>query len=1043
MARSRGQGPEAGTESRGKGTERLARVGCAAYNGPMIRKVASLAVVLLVATTASGALADSLPGAESGGGSSWSLGAPAGRRTNGGERGASLRQLLGAGANSLADLELRSELDDLHGVDREQALYRMGLARERLGDYAGAAEAFSRVPQESAWFPRAAQHLAQLWIAEGRYDRAAAAYRALVPTLAGVAAQRAHLALADALYAGGRYQDALAQYHLLENEPDPAIQQAAWYGEGWSALKAGLQARAYFAWSQILDLFPNSPRILEARLNLANHFLGIGHFDEAADQIRAVAAMPGMNQATASFHFGPAALADRQELVQMDLPALADFVAAEGAANDGDWVRAIAHYRAVPRNSRWAEQAAYGLGWVLWQAGRLPDAEDQLQDTLRAFPHGTLRAATYFALGRVQVDRNEKPDAKDSFRSATELGKDRWAEESLYELASLALADRRMDAAEKWARELERDYPTGHYAAAGLWVLAEAELSAGDTRDAIANYGRLAHHPEALDFLGGNDNPVIFKLGIAYLRAGDARSAESALSQVHGKLADEAVFWRAEALYDLGRYAEAANLYATYLKRGDQAPYAPEAAYGLAWSLLERGDRKGARKEFAQAAGALLEPKLEHDAYYRLSLLDMDDGDYAGAQAALQKALAIKGLAPDDEARFLLAVSEMRTGDAKDAADEFAAIVAKDPNSPRGRQAQRDLADCDMQLGDFLGAGNLYQTLAQSEPATASDVDDLRLEAATAYAAGGHDGRAANLYDLVATDASASAKVRIGALKPLVTAYIASGGLAQAESVLTDQASASAWAPEMLRQVADAYAKLREWRRAAAAYAEIPGGGTGALILRAQALTQAGELPDAAALFETLSASASARQPEILTDLAALYDQMGALKRARRTLGRLEAAPGAERRRKAQAWYAYGDVAFKKGSIPEAIYAFGKAQAEASPADPLEFKSRYWLGSALVEAGQPRKALAVLAKLIYARPPVDPEVASAWKSWRSLALLEAGEAHEHLHQWAEARAVYQRMTHDPLVADRDRGEAEARLAFIQQNVPASLLRERQ
>ncbi|MBU6429069.1 MAG: tetratricopeptide repeat protein, partial [Cyanobacteria bacterium REEB65] len=697
------------------------------------------------------------------------------------------------------------------------------------------------------------------------------------------------------------------QFHLLEDAADPAVREAAWYGEGWSALKESNFPRAYYAWMQILDQFPDSPRILEAHLNLANHYLHAGRYALAADQILTVAQMPAMRKAAQTIRVPLQNDPAKTAIAEMDLASLADFVAAEGAANDGDWVRAIANYRSVPPTSRWAEHAAYGLGWVLWRTGRLPEAEDQLQDVLRKYPHGELRAATLYTLGRVQEDRGLGRDAADSYQQALRSGTGKWAEEALYELASLALAGHDMSQAEKWARQLEQDYPTGRFAAPGLWLLAEAELASGDTLDAIANYDRLAHHPEALGFLAGKSDPVVFKLGIAYLRAGHLRSAAKALDQVRGPLADEAMFWRAETLYDLGRFSEAADLYATYLKHGIHAPLAPEASYGLAWSLLKRGDRLGARKAFAEAAANLLDPHLKHDAYYRLSLLAVDAGDYQEATVALENAAAIKGIGPDADAAYFLAFSRMKSGEIQAAAEGFATLVNAAPNSVHSRQARHHLAECDMQLGKFTEAGQLFEDLAQSA-ATGSDPTDLRLQAATAYTAAGQNDRAATLYNLIATDASASDQTRQDILKPLVTAYLRSNELPQAEDLLVGQASGSVWAPQLLLQVADTYAKQRLWRQAAAVYSEVPDGGPAVQLQRARSLQQSGDLVGAANLFESLAASPSADQAPILLELADLYGQMGVLDKSRATLNRAEEISGSDSTALAKAWFDYGDL---------------------------------------------------------------------------------------------------------------------------------------
>ncbi|MBU6428813.1 MAG: hypothetical protein KGR26_07385, partial [Cyanobacteria bacterium REEB65] len=112
--------------------------------------------------------------------------------------------LLDAGANSFAEFELRSQLPGVQGAQWERDLFLLGMARERLGDYAGAQEAFGRVPPESPWFPAASAHLAKLFTAEGKLAEAATTYEALIPTLEPAAADKARLELGDVLYLAQR-----------------------------------------------------------------------------------------------------------------------------------------------------------------------------------------------------------------------------------------------------------------------------------------------------------------------------------------------------------------------------------------------------------------------------------------------------------------------------------------------------------------------------------------------------------------------------------------------------------------------------------------------------------------------------------------------------------------------------------------------------------------------------------------------------------------------------------------------------------------------
>lgn len=941
--------------------------------------------------------------------------------------------MLDAGAHSLAELAITRSLPGLEGAERDRALYRLGKARRHMGNLAGAESAFERIPPESPWYPQAMSELADVYAIQGKAGRTIKALKALIQTLPARDALPVRLRLGDELLTARDYEGAIAAYRPLHDCDDPVLREAAWYGAGWAATRAGLHARALWFWQQAIREFPRSPRIREARLNLANHYLRMGRLGFAAEQLRAV------SQEAVD-------LAERERRPEA-IAWTAEFVAAEAAVQAGDWVRAIDHYREAGRSPRWAEASAYGIGWALWQAGRLPEAEDALEKCLEDYPKGRFKAAARYALGRVQQDRGRKSEATESYKAVLAYGKSRWAEEALFQLAGLELLSGKPLGAIQWCRRLVADYPTGRMATAGLWLLAESQLASGAISDAIESYARLASKPESLSFLEGKGNRVLFKLGLAYFKAGDLESAEAAFRQVRpdaGPLAGEATFWRAETLYRQGRFSEAAEAYESVLARHGDSPKVPEAAYGLGWAELRRGRKGPAMWAFKTAAEGLLDKALKRDAYQRLAMLQLDAGQYKEAQKALQRVVELDASADPTEGAFYLAWSQMRAGEFEEAAKGFRNIADRSPDSARGRQARTFQAQILMRLGRFTEAARAFEALADLPPLEdATDDLDPRMRAAAAYMSGNDPARAAMLYARIVAEASASVAIREQALRPLAEAYLKAGMLPQAESVLTTEASGSPWVPSLLIEVARGYAKAGKWQEAAAAYGQVPAPESAVMLERARSLRKAGDPLGASELYRFLAAPTTplgkdVKRSTIQFELFDAYDEAGLFDSQRDVLEALEreVAPGsAEAEQLGAYWYRLGERALGRGDPQLAVTAFRASERRVARGSVAAWKARYSLGSALVEARRFEDALFELSQLTAAREPKGTkEPLTAYRAWKALAWLKQGEALEKMRRWDEAAGIYQSIGADWTVPERERQEAQARLAWIKANV---------
>ena len=146
-----------------------------------------------------------------------------------------------------------------------------------------------------------------------------------------------------------------------------------------------------------------------------------------------------------------------------------------------------------------------------------------------------------------------------------------------------------------------------------------------------------------------------------------------------GPLAPQACFYRAEALYAIGQLSEAAGSYQPFLKQYRQHPLRPQALYGLGVAQQESNKR------------------TEAAAIFTTFLSDYPEHELA-SEVTLRKG------------EILLAA-----GDAQ-AAEKFFAQVAADTELPDADYALQQQAVCRYDLGDYAGAGKLYQALEKRFP---------------------------------------------------------------------------------------------------------------------------------------------------------------------------------------------------------------------------------------------------------------------------------------------------------------------------------------
>lgn len=213
-------------------------------------------------------------------------------------------------------------------------------------------------------------------------------------------------------------------------------------------------------------------------------------------------------------------------------------------------------------------------------------------------------------------------------------------------------------------------------------------------------------------------------LGKAYLSQGALDAALEAFKKAQGFATppgrpEEAVFWEAETLLRMERFAEARPDYERVLDN-PASPFAADALYGLGFANVQLKRREQAVTNFERLLAAFPQYPAAPSAtvFLARTLVELKRPDEA---VPLLRSFATKNpghrLMP--EARYLLGRALLDSGESREAVTELRAFVAAYPNNELAPQARRLSAETLVRSGTKAELAEEYKQLTAQSPATA------------------------------------------------------------------------------------------------------------------------------------------------------------------------------------------------------------------------------------------------------------------------------------------------------------------------------------
>ncbi|MFM9995259.1 MAG: tetratricopeptide repeat protein [Phycisphaerales bacterium] len=652
-------------------------------------------------------------------------------------------------ANDHADHDLADDAAAL----RVEALSRAG----RHKDAVRAADELAERWPASPLLARAELFAASSMMADGAFAAASERLAAVLKrSPESELAPRATLLLGQAMHRAGKPDQARPHYEAVLKGGDDALVPDALLGLGALHLEQGRPRDAGQTLDRLIETYPKSALLTDARLRRARAWFDTGDFDQASKLLLIVEKDTKGESDEAAYWLAKCEL--RTEKAEASAQRLAAAinrfpesrlqpemhydraVALLRAGQAGEAHAALAEFRERFADHSLTPDAVHLSASIAHQEGDHAACLTDAEEFLTKFPaHAAAPAVEFLAAESTLLSGDDEGAAKAYTRFLAKREGDPRVERAAFRLGAVLHRLGRGDEARLHLERVARGKQTREEFRPALLLLGDLSFAAGDWADAER---RLADYT-SLDPSAAGADDALLKLGLSRARQDRPADALACFDDLLARFKDsphrlQATFERGQALVALKRTDDAAASFERVLADGDDSRFAAYAHNHLGAIVSAKGDKQAAAEHFAMAAALGEGTDLEADALFEQARSLAAAGQHDGAAATyavLLREFPSHRLAPESAARFAISTSRQDKH-----AEALAAIVDAEKKhaaalpAPLRDSLAYEKAWCLRKLGRGEEAAPICRELmARAEPTlkayAAVDLAELEAEA--------------------------------------------------------------------------------------------------------------------------------------------------------------------------------------------------------------------------------------------------------------------------------------------------------------------------
>lgn len=603
-----------------------------------------------------------------------------------------------------------------------------------------------------------------------QYDQAISFYkRSLNYGMRDKQAAQVNYWIAEDYVSMGNKQQARSRFlHLADSYPESPWASKALYARGRLYLSENKYDSSSVAFELLKERYPNDEITRRIGTALGESYYQQGEYKKAIDAF--VNAMP---------------------YLEGDLKSKAVYLIAEShnyLRNFDEASKYYLQYINLEKGTMNERKAHYGLGWVYHKQEIYHWASEEFEKAVKGDDELARKALYYKAVNDKLGGRY--PDAIEAFRRFGDLYETGlWVEEAYYEWAITAFELGEYGESIEVLLSLVRDE-------AELKWPGKVYTLLGESYFANKEYTRALQAFEAAENSADIDPAVKlqarFQKAWVQYRNQAYQQAQPTFEQVYNaapntKVGKEALFWSADAHYQMKQFGPASNHFAAFIRQYPDHELIGAAHYSLGWSYFQMGS-------FAKAISPLKEfldnyepPEIALFPYDTDTRLRLGDsyyavGDYQSAIKTYEEAI---GAEPGgDYAMFQIANSYYRAENTYEAVTTFRKFLRIYPYSRLREQAQYNIAYIYLNSGNYTQAIEEFQTVINKYPNT-SWAARSQYNIGDAYYNSGEYQKAINAYKTVMEKYPKSDYI-IEAVNGIQYAQLSAGKTDSSSAVLED-----------------------------------------------------------------------------------------------------------------------------------------------------------------------------------------------------------------------------------------------------------------